>query len=275
MAASAIDEALRNAVAVGGDIEKIAVLDNFCWGNPNRPEILGSLVRAAEACYDMAKAYQVPFISGKDSLHNEYSIGKKAYSIPAALLISAVGVINDVRKTITMDLKEEGNLIYILGLTKNEMAGSQYFKFNKLKGGQVPAVDALRSRNQMISLGAAINQGLVRSCHDCSEGGLLVALAEMAFAGNTGVVFDLSKVPVSEEMGNTETAFSESNSRFIVEVRPADRKAFETTMNGFHCVCAGAVSGGKYMRVTGKDGKDIVKERIEGLRNAWKKTLSW
>ncbi len=123
MAASAIDEALRNAVCVGADIGRIAILDNFCWGNPYRPEVLGSLVRAAEACYDMAKIYGTPFISGKDSLHNEYAIGKKHYSIPPSLLISAIGIVRDVRKTITMDLKDEGNYVYIIGDTKNELGG--------------------------------------------------------------------------------------------------------------------------------------------------------
>ncbi|MHB9155003.1 MAG: phosphoribosylformylglycinamidine synthase subunit PurL [Endomicrobiales bacterium] len=274
MAASAIDEALRNATAVGGDIEKTALLDNFCWGNPNRPEILGSLVRAARACYDMSRAYQTPFISGKDSLHNEYSIGKKSYSIPAALLISAMGIVNDVRKTVTMDLKEEGSSLYILGTTKNELAGSQYARVRKLSGGEVPKVDAATARRLMLALRDAIAAGLVSSCHDCSEGGLAVALAEMAFAGNKGAKFDLASVPAEGELTPAEMLFSESNGRFLVEVRPPHRTAFEQLMDGLVFSCAGSVSSGTALAVTaGK--KQVLKENLNALRSAWRSTLNW
>ncbi len=275
MAASAIDEALRNAVAVGGDIDRVAILDNFCWGNPNRPEILGSLVRAAEACYDMAKAFGTPFISGKDSLNNEYVLGKKSYSIPAALLISAMGVIDDIRKTVTMDVKEEGNLVYCLGLTANEMGGSQFLLLKKQKGGIVPRVDAARSAAIMRALGKAIREGMVRACHDCSEGGLAVALAEMAFAGHHGITFSLSAVPSVGMMTDTETAFSESNGRFLVEVRPDDAGSFEAVMEGLPCVCAGQVTGAEKLVLTGKKGARFVNEPLDALYKAWHETLDW
>ena len=275
MAASAIDEALRNAVAVGADPERIAILDNFCWGNPNRPEILGSLVRAAEACYDMAKVFGTPFVSGKDSLNNEYSIGKKSYSIPAALLISAMGIIEDVRKAVTMDLKEEGNLVYVLGLTKNELGGSQYFRIKKRRGSRVPEVEPARSKKTMLCLSKAIGAGLVRACHDCSEGGLAVAVSEMAFAGNKGVDIDLSLVPAQETMTDTELLFSESNSRFLVEVRPGDSGRFEKIMKGSVFGCSGTVSGKGVLEVKGTGGTVLVKEDIALLGEAWRSTLKW
>src|SRR5207253_3854339 len=124
MAGAVIDEAVRNVVAVGADPARIALLDNFCWGNTNRPEVLGSLVRAAEACRDVALAYGMPFISGKDSLNNEFHAADRHIVIPPTLLISALGRVADVRQCVTMDLKESGHALYLIGLTKDEMGGS-------------------------------------------------------------------------------------------------------------------------------------------------------
>src|SRR5262249_18680849 len=132
MAGCAIDEAVRNCVAVGADPERIALLDNFCWGNTDRPEALGSLVRAAQACHDVALAYRTPFISGKDSLNNEFRSAGRHIVIPPTLLISALGRGNDVRKCVTRDLKEPGNDLYLIGTTKNEMGGSHFHLVNSL-----------------------------------------------------------------------------------------------------------------------------------------------
>lgn len=274
MAASAIDEALRNAVAVGGDIDRIAILDNFCWGNPNKPEVLGSLVRAAEACYDMATQFGTPFISGKDSLYNEYTIGDKTYSIPAALLISAIGVVPDIRATVTMDLKAAGNLIYIVGETRNELGGSQYHIVRRRNGGAVPTVDAHTARRAMSRLGTAIRQGLVSACHDCSEGGIAVALAEMAFAGGKGVQCALDTVAVRGSLTPTEILFSESNSRFLVEVRPEVAEEFESALAGSICAAVGTVTDDAVLRITA-NGADILSENISTLRACWKRTLAW
>ena len=141
MAAAAVDEAVRNVVAVGADPARIALLDNFCWGDTDRPEVLGSLVRAAEACRDVALAYGIPFISGKDSLKNEYHAAGRNIVIPPTLLISALGIVPDVRRCVTMDLKEPGNILYLLGATKDEMGGSHYNLVHGLDGGAVPRVD--------------------------------------------------------------------------------------------------------------------------------------
>ncbi|MES0329758.1 MAG: AIR synthase-related protein, partial [Dehalococcoidales bacterium] len=120
MAASAIDEALRQIIAVGGDLERVALLDNFSWGNTSRPESLGALVRACQACYDMAVVYETPFISGKDSLNNEFYFEGRTISIPHTLLISAMAVMEDSGKAVSMDFKEAGSLIYLAGTTYNE-----------------------------------------------------------------------------------------------------------------------------------------------------------
>ena len=195
MAAGAIDESLRQIAACGGDVTKIALLDNYCWGNTDKPDQLGKLVRASLACYDMAKVYGTPFISGKDSLNNEFNTGTKTIAIPSTLLISAVSVIADIRKTISMDVKSAGNMLYVIGETKNEMGGSHYLLTKGKKGGVVPRVDAKMSLRIMKKLYTAINAGLIRSAHDCSEGGIAVAAAEMLFAGELGGKLSLKKVP--------------------------------------------------------------------------------
>src|SRR5205823_7101702 len=186
MAAAAVDEAVRNVVAVGADPARVALLDNFCWGDTDRPEVLGSLVRAAEACRDVALAYGMPFISGKDSLNNEYHAGDRHITIPPTLLISALGRVPDVRRCVTMDLKEPGNRLYLIGTTKDEMGGSHYHLVNGIAGGVPPEVDLDLAPRIFHKLHEAIRQGLVRACHDLSEGGLATAVAEMAFAGGLG-----------------------------------------------------------------------------------------
>src|SRR5438876_369518 len=178
MAAAAIDEAVRNVVAVGADPVRIALLDNFCWGNTDRPEVLGSLVRAAEACRAVALAYRMPFISGKDSLNNEFHARGENIVIPPTLLISAMGIVPDVRRCVTMDLKEPGNALLLVGATRDELGGSHYYLVNGREGGTVPTVDLALAPRLFARVHEAIRRGLVRSCHDLSEGGLAVALAE-------------------------------------------------------------------------------------------------
>ncbi|MBI3041065.1 MAG: phosphoribosylformylglycinamidine synthase subunit PurL, partial [Chloroflexi bacterium] len=155
MAASAIDEALRQIVAVGGNLHRVALLDNFCWGNTDRPDMLGALVRAAQACYDMAIVYQTPFISGKDSLYNEFQTDGETISIPHTLLISAVGVMDDVNRAVSMDFKAVGDPVYIVGTTRNELGGSEYFRANGFIGNSVPRVNPQRARELMNNLSMA------------------------------------------------------------------------------------------------------------------------
>src|SRR5262249_4065172 len=186
MACSAVDEAVRKVLAVGADPARVALLDNFCWANTDRPEVLGSLVLAAQACHDVAVAYRMPFISGKDSLKNEYSSGDVHLAIPPTLLISALGRVPDVRRCVTMDLKEPGNALYLVGTTREEVGGSHYPLVHGLSGGTVPVVDQQLAPRIFRALHEAIRQGKVRACHDLSEGGLAVAAAEMAFAGGVG-----------------------------------------------------------------------------------------
>jgi len=226
MAAAVIDEAVRNCVAVGADPARIAILDNFCWGNTERPETLGSLVRAALGCQDTAIAYCTPFISGKDSLNNEFKYQNAdgthtVITIPSSLLITALGQVEHVEQCVTMDLKQPGNVLYQIGTTQAEFGGSHFHLVQDLTGGEVPRVDFHQAPKIFAQVHAAIQAGLIRSCHDLSEGGLAAALAEMAFAGGYGIEATLDAFG---KMDDTVVLFAESNSRFVVEV-PAESDA--------------------------------------------------
>lgn len=281
MAASCIDEALRQIISVGGNLKEVALLDNFCWGDTDQPSQLGSLVRAAYGCYRFAKDYGTPFISGKDSLHNEYIVGKRRVSIPATLLISAIGVLDDVTKAVTMDLKEPGNLIYIVGNTYDELGGSHYYALHGAIGNAVPEVDAKHGRKLMDKLNYAIQSSLIKSCHDCSEGGIGIAVAEMAFAGDCGAQIHLSKVPfrLKHSAGgarrNDYILFSESNTRFIVEVTEKNREDFEKAMKGISISSIGRVQDKKDFAVYDLDEKIIAYIGLSDLKEAWQKPLRW
>ncbi len=275
-AAGAIDEALRNIVAVGGTLEKTALLDNFCWGNPDKPDRLGELVRAARACYDIATAYGTPFISGKDSLYNEYrdtTTGEQR-AIPATLLISAICVMSDIQRAVTMDVKVPGNYIYVVGNTYAELGGSHYFGIHGFIGNKAPIVRPDEGKQTMEKLSGAISNGLVRSCHDCSEGGIGVAAAEMAFAGGYGMSLNLSGIPTGDDItGDDFLLFSESNSRFLVEIEPQHQQAFETCMIGVPIGCLGRVTDTSDFIIAGTGGHSIVETSIDRLKSAWQAPL--
>ncbi len=303
MAWAAVDEAMRNAVAVGADPDQIALLDNFCWGNPNLPDRLGSLVRCAQGCYDAAIAYQAPFISGKDSLNNEYTgADGRRHAIPGTLLISALGIVPDVARTCTMDLKQPGNLLYIVGDTRAEFGGAAVcdlgfaisdFGFlpkspdadSSIVNRQSPIANPkskIQSPPQPVTNGLArlravhhaIAGGMVQACHDCSEGGIAVALAEMCLAGRLGAQVDLSRVPIDARSDdpafNDDVAlYAESLTRFIVEVRPEDAAQFELLMAGLPCAAIGAVSASDELAIDGQSGA-LIRAPVADLERAWR-----
>jgi len=276
MAASAVDEALRQVIAVGGSLEEVALLDNFCWGNPEKPDRLGALVRAAQACYDTAIVYGTPFVSGKDSLYNEYDTGKGTICIPPTLLISAMGVMDDVNKAVTMDCKQAGDLIYIVGATYKELGGSHYYATRGYIGNSVPKVYPEKGKTIMNVLSAAMKKGMVKACHDLSEGGIGVAAAEMAFAGGLGMAVNLKNVPLAEPIDRDDfILFSESNTRFLVEVSPKDKKDFESALSGVDYAEIGRVMNDKKLEVRGRNSKIVLSAGIAELKEAWQKPLRW
>jgi phosphoribosylformylglycinamidine synthase len=283
MAASAIDEAMRNAVAVGADPSKIAILDNFCWGYTDRPETLGSLVRAAIACQDIAVELGTPFVSGKDSLNNEFSYvddngDKQTISIPPSLLISAIGQIDDVSKAVTMDAKESGNAVFLIGKTKDELGGSHFCLSHDQSGGNVPTVDVAVAKATFSAVHSAIRDGLLRSCHDLSEGGFAVAATEVAMAGGLGLKLDLDAVADSSAEGLSDTLllFSESNSRFLVEL-PEDRVDQFTKIfrdKGVLATRVGTITDDGKLSVT-RSGAPVLEIEIADAKDAWQKPLDW
>jgi phosphoribosylformylglycinamidine synthase len=275
MAAAAIDEAVRNVVAVGADPARVALLDNFCWGNTDRPEVLGSLVRAAEACRDVALAYAMPFISGKDSLNNEYRAGERLISIPPTLLISALGRVPDVRHCVTMDLKEPGNTLYLLGVTKDEMGGSHYHLIHGIEGGEPPRVDLEQAPGIFHSLHKAIAAGLVRACHDLSEGGLAVAVAEMALAGGVGADVKWLGGAVNAPLSDAALLFAESTTRFVVEVHRDRWLEFEHLMEDLPLARLGQTVPEPRLRIAGSGGAWVVWADLAALKEAWQKPLRW
>jgi phosphoribosylformylglycinamidine synthase len=284
MAINAVDEALRNMTAVGGDITRAAILDNFCWGNPTDPVQLGMLVRAVKGCHDAAVGFKIPFISGKDSLNNEYRANGQRFPVIPTLLISAVGVIDDATQTIDMSLKTPGNLLYQIGMTRNELAGSHYAEvvdatsFERLFSHTgVPQVNIARAFTTMRALGEAIRKGLVRACHDLSEGGLAVAAAEMSLAGVLGVTLDIHDIqpagsPLIPDAVEVIRLFSESASRFLVEVTPEQWGAFEKHMRMHRVqdvIFVGMVTNTGQFIV--RDGEtELMNVSVEELQEVWK-----
>ncbi|MBI5957865.1 MAG: phosphoribosylformylglycinamidine synthase subunit PurL, partial [Chloroflexi bacterium] len=272
MAWAAVDEAMRNVTAVGADPDQVALLDNFCWGNPDLPDRLGSLVRCVQGCYDAAVAYGAPYISGKDSLNNEYTgqDGQK-HTILGTLLISAVGQVADVQKTVTMDLKQAGNSLYMIGDTRAELGGSHYGMVVGAAGGVVPqpVPDALA---RLRALYRAIQAGLVQSCHDCSEGGLGITLAEMCLAGRLGAEITLARVPGAAAISRDDVVlFSESLSRLVVEVRPTDAPAFEQMMAAVPHAQIGTVTRREQgLVIYGRSAAPLLMIPVNELERRWR-----
>jgi phosphoribosylformylglycinamidine synthase len=283
MTANAVDEALRNYVAVGGSLDLVAGLDNFCWCDPVLSEKtpdgaykMAQLVRSNQALYDVCMAYNLPLISGKDSMKNDFYDGTTKISIPPTLLFSVIGKIDDARKAVTMDVKRPGDIVYLLGCTANELGASEYYTMKGFIGNNVPLVDPGIAYARYRAYHRAVVNGLVASCHDLSDGGLAVAVAESAFAGGFGIAIDLSRVPWKGAAGGwTDAAllFSESASRLLVTVRPEHTDAFDVAMGDDCCARIGVVTEQSLLTIEGIEGNAIVKAGLAELKEAWQQTL--
>ena len=266
MAVCAVDEAFRNAVAVGADPDRIALLDNFCWGNPTIPDRLGALVRTCQGCYDAAVSYNAPFISGKDSLYNEF----EGQPIPGTLLISAIGIVPDMHRVCTSDLKQSGNLIYLLGETREELGGSLLNHLFVWEGGEPPAMPSdplVRYR----ALHTAMRSGLIQSCHDLSEGGLAVALAEMCLGGRLGAAVDISAGSGADFSHPFVPLFAESNGRLLLEVAPRDVECFEESLSGLPVALLGSVTQTDQLVIM-ENGQRLFALSLDEVASAWKGT---
>jgi phosphoribosylformylglycinamidine synthase len=282
MTACAIDEAVRNAICVGADIDHLAGLDNFCWCDPVRSDKnpdgeykLAQLVRSNRAIYDYTTAYGIPCISGKDSMKNDYQIGRTKISIPPTILYSVIGKIADVNKAVTMDAKCAHDLVYIVGETKEELGGSEWFAMHKAIGNVAPKVNAPSALKIYRALQKAIENELIASCHDCSDGGLAVALIETAFAGGLGMHVDLNRVPYTGTKRNDYILFSESASRFIVTIHPHAKAGFEKIMKSISHSLIGEVTNGGLFSIRGLNDNILIKEKITKFKEVWQKPLNF
>ena len=286
MGLAAVDECVRNLVCVGADPSRIAILDNFCWPSCKDPHNMGALVRAAWACYDAAKAYRTPFISGKDSLNNQFvTEDGRTIQIPPTLLISGFAIVNDIHKSCTMDLKGAGNSIVLVGSTSKRLGGSHWALLagiDESSSLEMPCVDLTQGPRIAAAVAHEIASGVIRSAHDCSEGGFLVAVAEMAFAGGIGAQVDLAKMPISQAEKSAAIsaagdafdpyalAFAEDPSRYILEVKSSDAHALRARFAaaGIPSAIIGQTDSSSELRVCHGD-IDLGFESLEKLRAAW------
>ncbi|MFO8164061.1 MAG: phosphoribosylformylglycinamidine synthase subunit PurS [Desulfatiglandales bacterium] len=283
MIAVTIDEAVRRCIAVGGDLSCIGGVDNFCWPtiiydpvkNPDGKYKAAQLVRACWALRDYTRAFEIPLLSGKDSMYTdgevEGSSGRieKISGLPT-FQFTATTLVKDIRKCVTMDVKMPGDIVYIIGETRDELGASEYYLMMDWVGCNVPTVDSKKVLPLYQAINKAIQNGLIASCHAIGRGGLGVHLALSAIGGNLGMDIDLGSVPVEKTLSNTGLLYSESAGRFIVTIDPTKKKAFEEIMNGLNYACIGKVADSNIMHVSGIDGKAIVNETLADLQNAWK-----
>ncbi len=285
MAACALDEAIRNAVCVGADPSRLSALDNFCWSdpikspqNPQGPHKLAQLVRANKALYDLCIAYGVPLISGKDSMKNDYRSGDIRISVPATLLVSVLGIMEDGRKAVTSDAKKPGDVVYILGQTRCELGGSEFLATKNRVGCSVPKVRPQETVPRYKALHKAITAGLLRSCHDASDGGLAVCLAETSLGGDLGMDIDLSKAPVQRPGGSDlppeVMLFSESQGRFVLTAEPDKTEELENILAPHGLSRVGLVTDDSIFKMRTTNDKVLINLPVSDIRQAFKEALS-
>ena len=269
MAIAAFDECIRNLVCVGVDPTRIAVLDNFCWPGCDDEHRLGELVRAAEGCYDAAKAFRAPFISGKDSLNNQFTTEDgTTIRIPPTLLISGFGIVEDVRDCLTMDAKHAGSELVLVGATSH-IGGSIYSEvFQPHRAAELPEFDLSVLADTAARVANAIRSGLVTSAHDCSEGGVLVAAAEMAFAGGIGLSLNFDTLPGADAFDCA--AFGETPGRYLLEVHPDRLDALQETLGAVPMTRIGTFNESATLDVAGRGSCSL-----DELRAAWLGTINW
>ncbi len=290
MMASVIDEAVRRIVAVGGRLDRIAGLDNFCWPDPvespSTPDgryKLAQLVRANQALHDVCVAYGVPLISGKDSMKNDSTRGGRKISIPPSVLFSALGKIDDIGRAVTCDAKAAGDYVYLLGVTRAELGASELAWMLHDEsgrddppaiGGRPPALAPAAALALYRAVERATRAGRVRSLHTPTLGGLAAGLARVAFGGELGLRVDLRQAPAEAELTDVELLFSETNSRFIATVAPDHAAAFEQALAGQPCARVGVVTDAPRLHVTGVAGAVVIDADVLDLKRDWRRVLA-
>ncbi|MBI3380135.1 phosphoribosylformylglycinamidine synthase [Candidatus Gottesmanbacteria bacterium] len=283
MAAASLDTAVRNAVTIGGDPDYLAILDNFCWCSSKDSERLGQLRQSAKACFDYATVYKTPFISGKDSMFNDFSGYNKngkpiKISIPPTLLITSIGVIKDVTEVVSLDIKFAGDLIYILGDTFEELGGSEYYKMlgekqNKLFiGNNVPKVNAAKNKKLYEAYFKCIKKRYISAAISVNRGGLGVALAKISMGGMLGIDINVEKLP-GKFSRNDFALFSESQGRILVVIAPENKKVFEKVMEGNSFAQIGIATQNEKFIIESFNKRKIIEVEVDKLLNVYRKTF--
>ena len=286
MTACSIDEAVRRLIAVGADLDHIGGVDNFCWPsiqydpihNPDGKFKAAQLVRSCRALRDLCLSYEIPLLSGKDSMYVDGNLAGRfgeTHKVSAleTLQFSAISVIEDINRCVSMDAKIPGDLLYVVGTTRNELGGSEYYEHLGYIGCNVPQVRPDDFIPLYQKMRQAVNHELVASAHGIYRGGLAVHLAMVAMGGNLGLKVDLAQVPADQAERDDLLLFSESAGRFIVTVDPAHREAFEDIFKGCGCANVGTVTELPELIVQGLEQKTILAVPLEDLKTAWKKTF--
>jgi phosphoribosylformylglycinamidine synthase len=274
MGAACVDECVRQLVAAGSDPERLAILDNFCVGNPHAPEELGALVETVKGIAAAAEAYGAPFVSGKDSFYNYFETKDGPVSIPVTILISGMGIVESPEHVTGSSLRHDDSLLVLVGTTAGDLGGSVYARQNGLTNATVPATDFTTAMACYRAYYQAVQEGLILSTHDVSEGGLGVALAEMAFSGKGGLEIDLCSLPIDATAGKAALLFGESPSRLILEVAPGKLERLSEIFAGLPFAALGhATPDHRQLRI--EWGKEILlDEAIAELKTIWKSGLA-
>jgi phosphoribosylformylglycinamidine synthase len=272
MAGVAIDSAIRNAVAAGGNINHMALMDNFCWCSSDEPERLYQLKDAARGCYEFATTYKTPFISGKDSMFNDFKgfddeNNQIKISVYPTLMISSIGVIEDIHHSCSVDFKIPGDIVYVVGETKDECGGGEFYNLYGEIGSKSPKVDAEQARKLYERMYEMHTKKMFSACSSVERGGLLIAIAKMSIAGQLGAEIDLTNVP-GEELSSEKKFYSESQSRFVVSIDPANKEIFKKSMQGFSIKNIGEVKEDETFTV--KDSETVISTTVEEMDKHYK-----
>jgi phosphoribosylformylglycinamidine synthase II len=265
MTLAAIDECVRNLVCTGTDPDRIAILDNFCWPSCGKEENLGSLVRAAHACYDGAKAYKTPFVSGKDSLNNQFTTESgETIEIPPTLLITGMGIVHDIDTCVSSDAKTPGNTLVLVGTPQGRLAGSHAHQLGFLSADQMPSVDLEAGPRIARQVHDLIKRGIVRSAHDVSDGGIACAIAEMLIAGSSN---DTSIGFSADASLDWSLAFDESPSCYVLEVE--DPETIRAAIGDTPVRVLGLLNN------SGRLEWDHLDAGVDELTESWRQPLDW
>ena len=293
MAMAVVDLAVRRQLCAGARGDRIAALDNFCWPDPvessQTPDgayKLAQLVRACRGLHDTTCDYGTPLISGKDSMKNDSTMGGVKISVPPTLLVSAIGQLDDVRKAVTLDPKAEGDVVFLLGLTRDETGAGEYYRWLGERdgaeapldvpapyvGNKIPRLDTAETLPLYRAMEQAMRQGLVRSAATPALGGWAVTFARCAMAARLGLELDLNDCPDLAGLPVEAALFSESLGRFLITTSAEDAASFEKSFQGLACRRAGSVTGDPRLKVK-LGGKTILDLAVEDQVKAFKETL--